>query len=101
MQEIYKFVDEHSKEYIQKLKEAVAIPSVSGDLAKRPQVVHMADWLESEMKALNIEYFHYFHGLLDTSLNSHLKKKRVQRHYPGKQVLQGQIRWVTYFHARE
>ncbi len=53
--EIYTHIDSQAEWFIQKLKEAVAIPSVSGDLKFRSQVVGMADWLEKEMKTLGVE----------------------------------------------
>ena len=52
---LYETIEAHSQGYIQKLREAVQIPSVSGDLSKRQDVVHMADWLESEMTSLGIQ----------------------------------------------
>ncbi|KLU87230.1 cytosolic non-specific dipeptidase, variant [Magnaporthiopsis poae ATCC 64411] len=45
-------VDSLSEAFIQRLRAAVAIPSVSSDAARRPDVVRMAHFLESELKTL-------------------------------------------------
>eukprot|EP00045_Choanoeca_perplexa_P016897 m.234799 g.234799 ORF g.234799 m.234799 type:complete len:489 (-) comp17392_c0_seq2:3794-5260(-) len=42
----FKYIEEHQAEYIQRLAEAVAIDSVSGEAARRPKVVEMGLWLE-------------------------------------------------------
>ena len=61
-------IEQNQEKYLQKLKEAVAIPSVSGDASYRSQVFQMGEWLEGQMKTLGIS---------------------VQRHFPGKQMLEG------------
>ncbi|KAJ3492028.1 hypothetical protein NLI96_g289 [Meripilus lineatus] len=43
------FIDDHGKELIDRLKEAVAIPSVSGDPARREDVKRMAAWLLEQL----------------------------------------------------
>ncbi|KAL8420384.1 hypothetical protein RB594_003248 [Gaeumannomyces avenae] len=45
-------VDSLSDAFIERLRAAVAIPSVSSDAARRPDVVRMAHFLESELKTL-------------------------------------------------
>eukprot|EP00158_Paraphelidium_tribonemae_P005133 Partr_v1_DN27181_c1_g1_i1_m15935 putative Metallopeptidase M20 family len=54
MQKFFDFIDQHSDYFIGKLKDAVAIPSVSSQLEHRPDVVKMADWLEHEMTRLKV-----------------------------------------------
>lgn len=53
---IASYVDEQSKYFIDKLAEAVQIASVSGDVAHRPAVFAMADWLQKEMTRLGVKY---------------------------------------------
>ncbi|THX99070.1 CNDP dipeptidase [Aureobasidium pullulans] len=45
-------VDELSDHFIERLRKAVAIPSVSSEDDRRPEVVRMGKFLESELKAL-------------------------------------------------
>jgi Cys-Gly metallodipeptidase DUG1 len=68
MEAIYAHIDSKANDYISKLSEAVAIPSVSGDAAHRPDVLKMGLWLSNELKSLGVD---------------------VKLHYPGKQVLDG------------
>ncbi|XP_057333237.1 cytosolic non-specific dipeptidase [Microplitis mediator] len=49
---LYGYVDEHKKEYIETLREAVAIKSVSSWPDARGEVVKMMEWMEKKMKAL-------------------------------------------------
>ncbi|ERT00454.1 Cys-Gly metallodipeptidase DUG1 [Sporothrix brasiliensis 5110] len=51
----FKQVDDLSGHFIDRLGKAVAIPSVSSDAARRPDVVRMAHFLETELKALGAE----------------------------------------------
>ncbi|CAK7226901.1 hypothetical protein SBRCBS47491_006385 [Sporothrix bragantina] len=51
----FKQVDDLSDHFIDRLGKAVAIPSVSSDAARRPDVVRMAHFLETELKALGAE----------------------------------------------
>lgn len=45
-------VDALSDVFIDRLREAVAIPSISADAARRPDVVRMGHWLAAELKKL-------------------------------------------------
>jgi Cys-Gly metallodipeptidase DUG1 len=45
-------VDELSGAFIERLREAVAIPSVSSEAARRPDVVRMGQWLGDELTKL-------------------------------------------------
>lgn len=48
------YIDSHQDELIAKLAEMVAIPSVSGDIAYRPEVHRMAKWLEAHLISLGV-----------------------------------------------
>lgn len=48
-------VDAMADQFIDRLRKAVAIPSVSSDDARRPDVVRMANFLADELKALGAE----------------------------------------------
>ena len=37
-EQFFKYIEDHKKEYIARLAEAVAIDSVSGEVARRPKV---------------------------------------------------------------
>lgn len=52
---VFDYVDANADALIARLSEAVAIPSVSGDAKYRPDVFKMADWLESQLKALGVK----------------------------------------------
>lgn len=52
MQSVYEFIDKNQNDYVKRLAEVVAIPSVSGDVEHRPEVVKMGLWLEAELKKL-------------------------------------------------
>ncbi|ORZ40929.1 hypothetical protein BCR44DRAFT_117286 [Catenaria anguillulae PL171] len=67
--DFYAHVDANEAHYIDKLREVVAIPSVSSDAAYRPKVFEMGAWLEKEMQRLGIQ---------------------TKRHHPGKHVMDGQ-----------
>ena len=56
LESVYQHIDSNTSYYVNKLAEAVAIPSVSGDAHHRKFVVEMAEWIQKEMKRLNI-YF--------------------------------------------
>nr|POF01018.1 cys-gly metallodipeptidase dug1 [Quercus suber] len=45
-------VDANASKYIERLRQAVAIPSISAEDARRPDVVRMGQWLKSELEAL-------------------------------------------------
>jgi Cys-Gly metallodipeptidase DUG1 len=51
----FKQVDSLSDHFIERLRKAVAIPSVSADEERRPDVVRMGDFLSSELAALGAE----------------------------------------------
>jgi hypothetical protein len=53
--EFLSYVDEHANAFIDRLAEAVAIPSVSGEVERRPEVVRMAGWVEAELKKVGVE----------------------------------------------
>ncbi|TPX70427.1 hypothetical protein SpCBS45565_g01760 [Spizellomyces sp. 'palustris'] len=67
-EKLSKYVDGNQKFYIERLAEVVAIPSVSGEAARRPEVHRMGQWLVSELKRLGAS---------------------VNIHNPGKQMLEG------------
>ncbi|KAJ2336152.1 hypothetical protein GGI00_000991 [Coemansia sp. RSA 2681] len=48
----FELVDQHQKEFIETLREAVAIPSVSSDASKRGEVVRMGEWLQTRWEKL-------------------------------------------------
>ncbi|KAH8879320.1 Cys-Gly metallodipeptidase dug1 [Thozetella sp. PMI_491] len=48
----FKQVDDMSDHFIERLRKAVAIPSVSAEAARRPDVVRMGHFLADELKAL-------------------------------------------------
>lgn len=48
-------VDASADHYIDRLRRAVAIPSISAEPARRPDVVRMGEWLGDELKALGAE----------------------------------------------
>ncbi|KAG6835510.1 hypothetical protein H0H93_000694 [Arthromyces matolae] len=49
------YVDDNADAFIQRLSDAVAIPSVSGDPVHRDDVVKMANWLNNQLKAFGVE----------------------------------------------
>lgn len=50
MQSVFAALDALEAFNIDRLADAVAIPSVSGDAAMRPHVHHMASWLVSQLQ---------------------------------------------------
>lgn len=40
----FRDIDEHAKKYVERLREAVAIPSVSGEPERRKDVQRMMEW---------------------------------------------------------
>ncbi|PNS19054.1 hypothetical protein CAC42_1790 [Sphaceloma murrayae] len=48
----FKQVDSMADHFIDRLRKAVAIPSISAEEARRPDVIKMGHWLASELKAL-------------------------------------------------
>ncbi|CAF1618151.1 unnamed protein product [Adineta ricciae] len=51
---LFKYLDDHQKDYIQRLSDAVAIPSVSAWPDHRPEVFRMVQWTKSFMESLGI-----------------------------------------------
>lgn len=51
----FKQVDASTDHFIDRLRRAVAIPSISSEDARRPDVVRMGEWLAGELKALGAE----------------------------------------------
>ncbi|KAH8112256.1 CNDP dipeptidase [Phellopilus nigrolimitatus] len=49
------FIDTNANKFIQRLADAVAIPSVSGDAAYRKDVFRMAEYLGNELKAVGCQ----------------------------------------------
>jgi len=50
----YGYVDEHVESYIERLKEAVAIPSVSADGARREDCIAMVHYYKERMDKLGV-----------------------------------------------
>ncbi|KAF8448561.1 hypothetical protein BGX38DRAFT_1188486 [Terfezia claveryi] len=63
----FKQVDSMADSFIDRLRRAVAIPSISADAAHRPAVVKMADFLENEL----------------TSLGAHVERRILGEQHPG------------------
>lgn len=55
MDEFYAHVDKNADYFIDKLRAAVAIPSVSADAEHRPEVVKMGAWIQAEMDRLGVQ----------------------------------------------
>ena len=68
LDKLFGYIDAQQNVYVQGLREAVAIPSVSGTKSYRPQVVEMAHWLAKRLEDLKV---------------------KVDYRYPGVQVLEG------------
>lgn len=51
----FKQVDDSANDFIERLRKAVAIPSISAEDARRPDVVRMGEWLGNELKSLGAE----------------------------------------------
>jgi len=49
------FIDEHKGSFIERLAEAVAIPSISGNGVYRQEVFRMSVWLQSQLEALAVQ----------------------------------------------
>ncbi|KAI9347029.1 hypothetical protein BDR26DRAFT_911164 [Obelidium mucronatum] len=71
MEAVYAHIDANTKTYIDRLGEAIAIPSISGDASHRPDVIRMGAWLKAEL--------------------TRLKFTEIEEHHPGKQTLQGKV----------
>ncbi|KAF5325533.1 hypothetical protein D9619_009870 [Psilocybe cf. subviscida] len=53
--EFLNYIDSHADGFIQRLAEAVAIPSISGDASHRTDVFAMADWLNAQLKQVGVD----------------------------------------------
>ncbi|KAJ7594376.1 hypothetical protein C8J56DRAFT_435860 [Mycena floridula] len=53
--EFLKFVNDNADAFVKRLSDAVAIPSISGEPLRRPDVIKMAHWLNDELKAVGVE----------------------------------------------
>ncbi|TFK32085.1 hypothetical protein BDQ12DRAFT_617664 [Crucibulum laeve] len=53
--EFIKFIDSNADAFIQRLSDAVAIPSISGDASHRQDVFKMAEWLNAHLKAVGVD----------------------------------------------
>ncbi|RXW24481.1 hypothetical protein EST38_g1388 [Candolleomyces aberdarensis] len=53
--EFLQYIDANADAFIQRLADAVAIPSISGDARRRGDVVRMAHWLNDQLKALGVD----------------------------------------------
>ncbi|KAL1717563.1 hypothetical protein EV715DRAFT_253583 [Schizophyllum commune] len=53
--EFFEYVDASAGQFIQRLGEAVAIPSVSGDAARRQDVIKMSNWLNAQLQSLGVD----------------------------------------------
>ncbi|KAF4509519.1 hypothetical protein G6O67_003688 [Ophiocordyceps sinensis] len=51
----FKQVDASANDFIERLRKAVAIPSISAEDARRPDVVRMGEWLAGELKKLGAQ----------------------------------------------
>ncbi|POG69109.1 glutamate carboxypeptidase protein [Rhizophagus irregularis DAOM 181602=DAOM 197198] len=56
LERFFSYVDQNQEHYVTRLREAVAIPSVSSDADHREDVYRMGDWLIGLFKQLNISY---------------------------------------------
>ncbi|KAJ3390888.1 hypothetical protein HDU92_000248 [Lobulomyces angularis] len=65
---VSEYIKQNEQRYIEKLRDAVAIPSVSGDINRRADVFKMGKWLADEMQRLNIT---------------------IKQHLPGKHMMDG------------
>ncbi|KAM0791401.1 hypothetical protein ACM66B_005862 [Microbotryomycetes sp. NB124-2] len=50
-----KWIEDNQDKLIERLAEAVAIPSVSGDAKYRPEVHRMGEWLQKELEKLGVD----------------------------------------------
>ncbi|KII91485.1 hypothetical protein PLICRDRAFT_38246 [Plicaturopsis crispa FD-325 SS-3] len=53
--EILQYIDQNADAFIERLGEAVAIPSISGDPSRRQDVFRMASWLEGKLNAYGVD----------------------------------------------
>ncbi|TIB74922.1 hypothetical protein E3Q23_02520 [Wallemia mellicola] len=55
MSTVSRYIEEHKDAFIKRLREAVEIPSVSGEIKRRDQVIRMGHWLKSQLEELNAD----------------------------------------------
>ncbi|KAJ7445456.1 hypothetical protein FB451DRAFT_1148779 [Mycena latifolia] len=53
--ELLSYIDAHTDAFIERLSQAVAIPSISDDPAFRPAVREMSYWLAAQLRAVGVE----------------------------------------------
>ncbi|THH29488.1 hypothetical protein EUX98_g4686 [Antrodiella citrinella] len=54
-QKFTEFIDSNADRFIDRLGEAIAIPSISGDASRREDVVKMAVWLEAQLNEYGVK----------------------------------------------
>lgn len=52
---VLRYISNKKDKFVDNLKEAVSIPSVSEDIERRPDVVAMVKWAEKKMKSLGAD----------------------------------------------
>ncbi|CAI2347440.1 unnamed protein product [Caenorhabditis sp. 36 PRJEB53466] len=52
---VFKAIDEHQEEFIDLLRESVAIRSVSADPARRDDCIRMSEWARDQLRTLGVE----------------------------------------------
>ncbi|KAJ1727401.1 hypothetical protein LPJ61_004589 [Coemansia biformis] len=52
VEKYFELVEQSQQQFIEQLREVVAIPSVSGDVSRRGDVIRMGEWLQSKWEAL-------------------------------------------------
>lgn len=50
----FSYIDNSTSDIVKMLAEAVAIPSVSGEKERRPDVFKMVDWMAGKMKEVRL-----------------------------------------------
>jgi Cys-Gly metallodipeptidase DUG1 len=61
LESLFTHIDKKQQSFVDRLREAVGIPSISSSVEHRKDVVKMAEWLETWMKKLHIKYSLQFH----------------------------------------
>lgn len=52
---IFRYIDSNKEKFIKNLRDAVSIPSVSGQPERRDDVITMVHWMEDRLKKLGVE----------------------------------------------
>lgn len=55
MEKVFGEIDSGADRLVERLREAVAIPSVSGDPARRPDVIRMVHWMKQLLETVDVE----------------------------------------------